>query len=222
LIDILNQIHTEQWPNEVIPGTTQLVSSTFGTKEWHNYVFNLYVKYINISKQIEDSYDQLSHPQLRKIVKQFLENILCRIVQLKKEILYFNNPFIEKAQMIYQFLDNSLIDFKFEPEAINLVIPRYFIDDLDEVKKRRNILLSQRLKENSLDVDPEVNFPKRNHFKFEIKQEDAVKFIQIFELGRQNLKRVNDYIIANKKVDNDFLIGGEDKKFMEDERKKIA
>jgi hypothetical protein len=159
---------------------------------------------------------------MRKIVKKFLENILCRIVQLKKEILYFNNPFPEKAMLIYTYFDNSLVDFKLEPDAVNLCIPRYFRDDDNEVKKRRNILLQQRLMENGLDVDPEVYFPKRNFFKMEIKPEDAIKFLQIFELGRQNLRRVNDYIIANKKVDNDFLIGGEDKKFMEDERKKIA
>jgi hypothetical protein len=159
---------------------------------------------------------------MRKNIKKFIENILCRIVQLKKEILYFNNPLTEKAQLIYTFLDNSLVDFKLEPEAIDLVIPRYFREDDSEMAKRRRILFQQRLKENNLDVDPELNFPKRNFFKMDIKPEDAIKFIQIFELGRQNLKRVNDYIIANKKIDNEFIIGGEDKKFMEDERKKIA
>jgi hypothetical protein len=192
-----------------------------GTKQWQDYVFNLYVNYIDISKRIEDSYDQLTHPQMRRIVKKFLENVLCRIVQLYKEILYFNNPLSEKASLIYTFFDNNLIDFKLEPDAVNLCIPRYFREDDSEMTKIRKILFEQRLKENNLDIDPEENFPKRNFFKIDLKPEDAIKIIQIFELGRQNLRRVNHYIQSSKKVDNEYAIG-EDKKFMEDERKKIA
>ena len=218
MLDTLNQIHLEQWPSELI-GTAP-VSKDWSRKDWLNYIFNMYVRYIDISKRVEDCYDQTVYPQMRNIIEKFLKNILCRIVQLKKEFLAFNNPFQQKGALIYVYLDNYLIDFKLEPENINLVIPRYFRENNSDNALLRRKILETRLKEFNLDVDPEEHFPKKNFFKKEISVEDAIRAIQTFELGRQNMRRINQ-LISNKKVENEFVIG-EDKKFMDDERKKIA
>ena len=177
----------------------------------------MYIRYIDISKRVEDCYDQILFPQMRKIIKKFLNNILCRIVQLKKEILFINYTSLYPA---YLFLDNYLIEFKLEPDSINLVIPRMFREDDDKSFILRAKLYESRLKKY-LEIDPEEYFTKKEFFKKEISVDDAIRIIQTFELGRQNLKRINHLILSNKKVENDFNMT-EDKKFMDDERKKIA
>lgn len=44
---------------------------------------NLYIKYIDSFKKLEDCYDQLVHPQKRILLKEMLENTIVRIVELK-------------------------------------------------------------------------------------------------------------------------------------------
>lgn len=219
MFETLNLVHLEQWPSEIVSGTTT-VSAGWSRKDFLNYIFNMYVRYVNISKRVEDCSDQILYPQMRKVIRKFLENILCRIIQLKKEMLAFNNPFQQKGALIYIYLDNYLIDFKLEPDNIDLVIPRYFREDSSDITLMKRKLIETRLKEFNMDIDPEDYFPKKSFFKKDISVEEAIKYIQTFELGRQNMRRIN-ILIANKKVENDFVIG-EDKKFMDDERKKIA
>ena len=47
----------------------------------------LYIKYIEIYKRLEDCFDQMVHPQKRIFIKRTLECSLCRICELKKNLI---------------------------------------------------------------------------------------------------------------------------------------
>jgi hypothetical protein len=43
----------------------------------------MYVRYISAYKKLEDVYDQVLHPQKRKVVKDMLENTMVRLGEIK-------------------------------------------------------------------------------------------------------------------------------------------
>jgi hypothetical protein len=194
------------------------VSTSWTAKDWLNYYVNLYIKYIALLKKVNDSYDQIIHPQMRKSIKTFLANILCRVNQIKSEMIYYNYPIADVKPCHYIFLDDYLIEMKLEPEALNLVIPNYFRESQTELQKQRKVLLDEKLKERFGDDLPELDITNF-FFKFELNFEEAIKILQNFEVGRQNTKRItkslklaitkNDENTADKKV------------LMDDDRKKI-
>lgn len=155
---------------------------------------------------------------MRKSIRVFLENILCRINQIKAEMIYYNYPIAEVKPCHYIFLDDYLIEMKLEPEALNLVIPKVFRELQTEDKKKKNVLLDEKLKERFGDDLPEVDITNF-FFKFELNFDDAIKILQNFEVGRQNTKRITKSLkLAQTKNDENTA----DKKvLMDDDRKKI-
>ena len=74
---------------------------------------------------------------MRKSIRKFLENILCRINQVKSEMIYYNYPIADVKPCNYIFLDDFLIEMKLEPEALNLVIPKVFQESKTEEEKKK-------------------------------------------------------------------------------------
>lgn len=217
LLDIIEQIQLEQFPGEIHTGN-QTVSQTWTAKDWLNYYVNLYIKYIDLLRKVDESYDQITHPQMRKTIKKFLENIVCRINQIKAEMIYYNYPIAEVKPCHYIFLDDYLIEMKLEPEALNLVIPKAFRESKTEEEMKRKILLDEKLKERFGDDKPEIDVTNF-FFKFELNLDDAIKILQNFEVGRQNTRRITKSLkLAQTKNDDNTM----DKKvLMDDDRKKI-
>lgn len=219
-MDILQQVQTEQYPGEILTGS-KVVSAGWSCKDWTNYFVSLYIKYVDILKRVEDCYDQTTHPQMRKMLMRFLKNLLCRVVQVKKELIFYNNPIIELPGIVYVFLDDYLIDLKLEPEALDLPLPRFFREDNSEKAQTKRFLIDERLKDKWGNTLPEEDVTKF-FFKVELQVDEAVKILQNFEMGRQNLKRINKAIkLAHKKAETD-LNTADKKIMMEDERKKIV
>ena len=50
----------------------------------------LYIKYIEVYKKLEDSYDQMVHPQKRILLKEMLENTMVRLTEVKHELIKYN------------------------------------------------------------------------------------------------------------------------------------
>ena len=216
-MDIIEQIQLEQYPGEITTGN-HTVSSSWSAKDWLNYYVNLYIKYIATLKKVDDSYDQIIHPQMRKSIRKFLENILCRINQVKSEIIYYNYPIADVKPCHYIFLDDYLIEMKLEPEALNLVIPKFFRESKTEAEKMRKVLLDEKLKERFGDDLPEIDITNF-FFKFELNLDDAIKILQNFEVGRQNTKRITKSLkLAQTKNDEN---SSDKKVLMDDDRKKI-
>jgi len=184
-----------------------------------DHCVQLYIKYVQIFKNLEECFDQTVYPQMRKTIKKFVENVMCRIIQLKKEIIYANMPFGEAvAPLMYVFLDERMIEYKFEPSQFDLPIPRYFREESSESEKR-NILLLERLKykrggTDSLPEEDVIKFPYKSELNFEA----AILIIQNFETGRNNLFRIQRALRQNIKYD-----GNSNTKFTsEEENRKLA
>ena len=207
LIELHEEIQLEQWPASVGPDGKKPADSWKNMKQFLNFYVGIYVKYIYLMKKIEDSYDQIIHVQIRAMVKNFLQNILCRLVKVKGEIIYFNNPILEFKPCHYVFLDEYLIDLKLEPDDLEIAIPRYFREDNSDKMVERRLLLENGLKRVYGNTLPERDTTKLfYHVSFGF--DDAVCMLQNFEICRQNIKRISQRLKYEMKKEKDPISGG--------------
>ena len=62
------------------------------------------------------------HPQKRIYIKKILESTICRICEVKKDLVLFN----PRPASMYVHLDQLLFDLKYDPSIIEIPVPRYF------------------------------------------------------------------------------------------------
>lgn len=67
-----------------------------------------YLRYLKIFRALEEVYDQIVHPQKRRVVHQVLEGVMGRIVELKNEM-------VELEYSEFHYFDDVLQDFKMTP-----------------------------------------------------------------------------------------------------------
>lgn len=65
------------------------------------------------------------HPQKRIFIKKILESTICRICELKKELVMWN----PRPGSLYVHLDQLLFDLKYDPSILEIPVPRYFRED---------------------------------------------------------------------------------------------
>ena len=65
------------------------------------------------------------HPQKRIYIKRVLESTICRICEVKKDLVLFN----PRPASLYVHLDQILFDLKYDPSIIEIPVPRYFRED---------------------------------------------------------------------------------------------
>lgn len=53
-------------------------------EEWFKYYGKLYLFYVDAYRALEDAYDQLLHPQKRKLMRRMLEHVMLRQIQIKQ------------------------------------------------------------------------------------------------------------------------------------------
>ena len=164
----------------------------------------LYIKYMQIFKKLEACYDAMLHPQKRSDVKEVLEVVMTRVVELKHLLVKWNPPNPDctipegagperNFPWEYVNLDDILMDLKLPPEALEVPVPRYFIEDnIRRIKGREllvrgymNILLPPP---NNNDVPVEVEEDPDDAIDFRT-VEEAVARIQKNERGRQGKER---------------------------------
>ena len=207
LIELHEQIQLEQWPASIGPNGKKPADSWKNMKQFLNFYVGIYVKYIYLMRKIEDSYDQIIHVQIREMVKKFLQNILCRLVKVKGEIIYFNNPILELKPCHYVFLDEYLIDLKLEPEDLDLAIPRYFREDNSDKMIERRLIFEDALKRVNGNTLPEEDRTKF-FFHVDITFDDSISILQNFEICRQNIKRITQKLKYELKKEKDPIAGG--------------
>ena len=200
LIELHEQIQLEQWPASVGPDGKKPADSWKNMKQFLNFYVGVYVKYIYLMRKIEDSYDQIIHVQIREMVKKFLQNILCRLVKVKGEIIYYNNPILEFKPCHYVFLDEYLIDLKLEPDDLNIAIPNYFREDNSDKMIERRLLLENGLKRVNGNTLPEEDRTKF-FYHVDLSFDDAISILQNFEIGRQNIQRITKKLKFESKID---------------------
>ena len=207
LIELHEQIQLEQWPASIGPDGKKPADSWKNMKQFLNFYVGVYVKYIYLMRKIEDTHDQIIHVQIREMVKKFLQNILCRLIKVKGEIIYFNNPILELKPCHYVFLDEYLIDLKLEPDDIDLAIPRYFREDNSDKMVERRLIFENALKRVNGDILPEEDRTKF-FYHVDLSFDDAIHMLQNFEICRQNIKRITQKLKYELKKEKDLMAGG--------------
>ena len=112
----------------------------------------MYIRYIQVYKNLEDCYDQMIHPQKREDIKMALENCIGQLINTKYVHSSQNvtsshytsvQDLVLNQQTDYVCLDDIIVDLKLTPDALEMRVPRYIRDDRDaEIKKREELMVS--------------------------------------------------------------------------------
>nr|XP_046247355.1 dynein regulatory complex protein 11 isoform X2 [Scatophagus argus] len=135
-----------------------------------------YVRYIQIFRQLEKVYDQVVHPQKRRVIRSILDGVMGRVLELKNEM-------VEKEFSEYHYVDDVLHDLKLTPADLEIPIPRYFIGECSKELQDRKTMLTNILKIVEATESPELLMAKH------MSQEEAIKIIQVAERARQGRLR---------------------------------
>ena len=77
----------------------------------------MYIKYIQIFRRLEQCYDQVVHPQKRRVLRHVLDGVMGRVLELKNEMAN-----LELCE--YHYFDDVLSDLKLTPVAYGLLVQR--------------------------------------------------------------------------------------------------
>ncbi|XP_051965417.1 dynein regulatory complex protein 11 isoform X1 [Xyrauchen texanus] len=136
----------------------------------------LYVCYVQIFRQLEEAYDQSVHPQKRRVIRQVLDGVMGRVLELKNEM-------VEKEFSEYHYMDDVIQDLKLSPEDLEIPIPRYFICERNKVLQDRERMFTTVLTQMEAIEKPEPPVERK------LTLERAIKIIQVAERARQGRLR---------------------------------
>ncbi|RXN24887.1 IQ and AAA domain-containing 1-like protein [Labeo rohita] len=137
-----------------------------------------YLRYLKIFRALEEVYDQIVHPQKRRVVHQVLEGVMGRLVELKNEM-------VELEYSEFHYFDDILQDFKMTPEDLEIPIPRYFVREKMRALKEREKMLAHILAKGGRQ-EHKTQMPVQS-----MSVERAVWLLQVSERARQGRLRAH-------------------------------
>ena len=112
----------------------------------------LYLRYLQIFRDIEESYDQMVHPQKRRDIKEALDVVMVRLLQLRRKCIQLG-PY-PGACWSYVSMDRPAAQLQLSLAAdLELVVPKYFLEE-DLVDEERLELLEQIFAEQARSGQP--------------------------------------------------------------------
>ncbi|NWU99687.1 DRC11 protein, partial [Upupa epops] len=128
-----------------------------------------YIRYIQIFRNLETAHNQLLHQQKRSVIRQVMDGVIGRILEIKKEM-------VDLEHSEFHYIDDILEDLKLLPEDTEVPIPRYFLKERLEVLQQREKTLDQILVDAGLQTEKPVKATTT---------EEAINVIQVAEWARQ-------------------------------------
>ncbi|KTF74067.1 hypothetical protein cypCar_00016027 [Cyprinus carpio] len=138
-----------------------------------------YVRYVQIFRQLEEAYDQSVHPQKRRAIRQVLDSVIGRVLELKNEM-------VEKEFSEYHYMDDIIQDLKLTPEDLEIPVPRYFIWERNKVLQDRERMFAAIF--NQMDVTEKAGKSSPPVMRT-LTLERAIKIVQVAERARQGRLR---------------------------------
>jgi hypothetical protein len=139
-------------------------------------VSSMYIKYVLAFRKLEECYDQIVHPQKRRLLRHMLDGTIGRILEIKQEM-------VKLDPLEFHYFDDLLTDMKLTPTDVELPIPRYFLsENAKELKEREKLLgsiLAQMGPQDATQLDDDVKMTT----------EEAIQLIQVHERARQGRLR---------------------------------
>ena len=99
--------------------------------EWFQFYGQLYVRYLETYRKIQDSYTHMVHPQKRVLMKEMLENVIVRMCEVKQNLIRYSTH-SSMLQSDFINIDEILADLKLTPKALSVPIPRHFRSEQSE------------------------------------------------------------------------------------------
>ncbi|NXH85432.1 DRC11 protein, partial [Edolisoma coerulescens] len=128
-----------------------------------------YIQYLDIFRKLEEAHDHLIHQQKRAAVRQVLDGVIGRILEIKKEMVA-----LEKSECHH--MEDILMDLQRVPEDIDIPIPKYFVkENLTILQDREKFLDEILLNAGLLEQEPVAAMTL----------EEGIKVIQVAERARQ-------------------------------------
>jgi len=122
--------------------------------EWFQYYAGLYIRYIDCYRRLEDCYDQLAHPQKRRLLKEMLENAMVRMCEVKLNLVRYSTH-TQVVQSDFINLDEVVMELKLTPRVLEVPVPRYFREDRKDKIEERDQLVIQFLEDYHGTAAPE-------------------------------------------------------------------
>uniref|UniRef100_A0A8C9S416 Zgc:153738 n=1 Tax=Scleropages formosus TaxID=113540 RepID=A0A8C9S416_SCLFO len=140
----------------------------------------LFVGYVQVFRQLEEAYDQVVHPQKRRLIREVLDGVMGRLIELKSEM-------VEKELSEYHYMDDVIQDLNLTPMDIEIPVPQYFLSERRKVLQERREMLSSILSTMGVEERPKVDVQPVTARVLNI--EEAIKIIQVTERARQGRLR---------------------------------
>ncbi|XP_015723299.1 dynein regulatory complex protein 11 [Coturnix japonica] len=132
-----------------------------------------YINYLQIFHHLEEAHSHIIHQQKKAAIRQVLDGVIGRILELKKEMVG-----LEISE--FHYIDNVIEDLKLLPQDTEIPIPKYFIKENLEGLQLREKTLDEILLSAGLETEKPVEA---------MAFEDAIKTIQVAERARQGRRR---------------------------------
>ncbi len=139
----------------------------------------LYIRYLQIFRKVEESYDMLVHPQKRMDIRKALEAVMGRLLEVKVLLIELNKG------VSFVNLDDILVDLKLAPDVLEVPVPKFFREDQERALEEREKLLD--VLQLQAGIDP--NKGKAQARDDSMTLESALRVVQLNERGRQGRQR---------------------------------
>ena len=198
MVELLDQL--ELWDPESSDLAREQLAAADESERFQQYA-TLYIRYLQIFRRLNESYDQTVHPQKRMDIKKTLEAVMGRVIEVKETLISL------RQGVNFINLDDVLVDMKLSPDALEVPVPKFFIEDQASLLEEREKYLDVMLKEAGIAPKPAAGAALDS-----MTLESAIRVVQLNERGRQGRQRAKfmKEIRSNEEREKRMLASGED------------
>ncbi|KAM8932697.1 IQ and AAA domain-containing protein 1-like isoform 4-T4 [Lycaon pictus] len=160
-------------------------------QSFHYRLSSLYLYYLGLLRRFDTLYDQMVHPQKRRLLRRLLDGVAGRVLELKDDL-------VRTDLSEYHCLDHVLQDLKLTPADLEVPIPKYFLLEQSTILKERGLMLAEILSRMG-PVTSETSFPEMHRTK-------AIILLQRAERARQGRLRATFMREIRKEEERDRKI----------------
>lgn len=138
-------------------------------------VSKLYLKYIQVTNNLIKCYEHIAQPQKRILLRKFVDACICRVLELKQELVKLENS-------EFHFLDQILLSLRMVPQEMEIKIPEYFKE-----KSSDQMELGETVENNlyNLDQQAQQKYVVTEKMKYVRKAMVYIRLLQAHERTRQ-------------------------------------
>ena len=199
MVELLDQL--ELWDPESSAQAMSQLTEQDKHEQFQLYA-TLYIRYLQIFRKLEESYDQCVHPQKHMDIKKTLEAVMGRLLEVKEKL-------IALKQVNFINLDDVLVDLKLTPDVLEVPVPKFFLEDQAHLLEEREKYLDALLKEAGITAKPAAGAGAGADT---MTLESAIRVVQLNERGRQGRQRAKfmKEIRSAEEREKRLLAAGED------------